>query len=223
MPSSYRGSHHRFPSYSEAHRKRWALRLLSAGLQQSHCTTAAVLLCEPVWISVFTAQNLQSQFLSGQNKFSSLWQYIKTFLDIRTKFRHSKPHVGDKNLHPTSISMYLFNQSKNASSYHFYFTVTACWNWKNLLIPPLLSRHSLSLPQWDLRIKYHGTNCVRSPQKLPFFFCGLDFHQQLFVLYRVWVFLLSSTWIIPCPCANTSMFSAFTAVFSNALLTEWTV
>lgn len=169
MPSSYRGSHHRFPSYPEAHRKRWALRLLSAGLQQRHCTTAAVLLCEPVWISVFTAQNLQSQFLSGQNKFSSLWQYIKTFLDIRTKFRHSNPHVGDKNLHPTSISMYLFNQSKNASSYHFYFTVTACWNWKNLLIPPLLPRHSLSLLQWDLRIKYHGTNCVRSPQKLPFF------------------------------------------------------
>lgn len=153
MPSSYRGSHHRFPSYSEAHRKQWALRLFSAGLQQSHCTIAAVLLCEPAWVSIFTAQNLQSQLLSGQNKFSSLWQYIKTFLVIRTEFRRPNPHVGDKNSHPTFMSTYLFDQCKNVSSYHIYFTVTACWNWKNLLIPPPLPLHSLPLLQSDLRTK----------------------------------------------------------------------
>lgn len=40
---------------------------------------------------------------------------IKTFLDIKTEFRHPNPHVGGKNPHPTSMSTYLFDQSKNVS------------------------------------------------------------------------------------------------------------
>lgn len=52
-------------------------------------------------------------------EFSSLTIH-QQFLDIRTEFRCTDPHVGDKNLYPTFMSTNLFDQSKNVLSHLFY-------------------------------------------------------------------------------------------------------
>lgn len=45
---------------------------LQAHSQQGHCKTTTVPLCEPAWVSICIAQNLQFQLLPTKNKFSSL-------------------------------------------------------------------------------------------------------------------------------------------------------